>query len=355
MPIVTAAPGSRHAPAAAGPLVAELLGSGFPSAELVAAAAALVPEYVPVKRPGTRRLLHWVTVSPGVIQGSVTGWDGPAAHDATRGDVRVWSAKSRANFRRRLGTLDYAPLFALGMPVMITLTYPGNDADGSARWLDAAPDAATTSRHLDNFRRAYVRTFGPLVGIWKREFQGRGAPHFHLLVPLPHGVRIEDMREWAKATWSRIVTRGRGLPVEVVADHRVAGAAVDRDEGLRMKDPRRLGVYFLKAGQGSTKEYQHAVPGEWATSGRFWGVWGLEPVEATVKVCSHDFARLRRLQRRYDRSRGFTVRASRSRGSGGWGSYNDAPAWFSQAWRWLEVVRACDCYDVAGGESDGES
>ena len=46
-----------------------------------------------------------------------------------------------------------------------------------------------------------------------------------------------------------------------------AGVAVDMREGTRMRDPKRVAVYFLKhsaPGDGSgSKEYQHRVPDLW--------------------------------------------------------------------------------------------
>ena len=69
---------------------------------------------------------------------------------------------------------------------MITLTYPGD----WGRWVD-------DGRVLEGHRRAFFdrwrdRWGSRPVGLWGKEFQGRGAPHFHLYVALPEAVSDED-------------------------------------------------------------------------------------------------------------------------------------------------------------------
>lgn len=94
--------------------------------------------------------------------------------------ITSWSRKSRARMVRKLTELDYAPLFATGeTPGMVTVTYPGD-------WLAVAPTPAVVSGHVHALRARFQRAYGrPLIGTWKREFQRRGAPHYHVLMVPP--------------------------------------------------------------------------------------------------------------------------------------------------------------------------
>ena len=220
--------------------------------------------------------------------------------------------------RRVLAELDYGPLLeqveATGRaPVMLTLTSPGD-------WLAAFP----TSRHwvaaVDRFRKRWFRQFGVgLVGPWKQEFQERGAPHRHLLVPEyeiepRRGCRVcgeygrgtiteggrksrakgrtcDSFRHWVSEAWADSVAsqRDRAWWRSWVASgeyrkHLLAGTGVDRDRrntGSMMVDPRRLATYFLKHSMGAAKEYQNQPPAVWV---------GSEPVELTAESPVEDLA-----------------------------------------------------------------
>ncbi len=219
--------------------------------------------------------------------------------------LREWSAKSRARMVQRLGELDYSPLFAdRGVPAMVTLTYPGD-------WLAVVPSASVAQRHVGLLRKRWLRRWGsPLVGVWKREFQDRGAPHFHIECTPPDD---PEFPAWLSRTWAEIVDAawcgawcwdaglgGEGRPCCEFGRHLVAGTGVDYAEGARATDPKRLAVYFAKHSGFSSKEYQNTVPWAWLHepacedtgcdgcsgegSGRFWGVWGLKRAVASVEV-----------------------------------------------------------------------
>lgn len=226
--------------------------------------------------------------------------------------VTSWSPKSRRRMVRVLAAADYRRLFRDGFPVMVTLTYPGE-------WLSVAGTKEQSYQHIRLLQLRWKRRWGKApVGIWKLEFQRRGAPHYHLLVPHPH-VTGEEFRAWLSRTWADIV--GHTDP-EQRARHLVAGTGVDMREGARMRDVKRVAVYFaghsLKSKDG--KEYQHIVPREWLVNGdgeltgrgagRFWGVWGLERPYAGVPLTPRDFVTLRRLMRRYGRSQGYRILGS---------------------------------------------
>jgi len=238
-------------------------------------------------------------------------------------EITAWSRKSRSNMVRTLCSLDYAPMLSdsTRLPAMVTLTYPGD-------WLTVAPHGKAVKVHLDTFRKRYLRAWGdPLCGLWKLEFQRRGAPHFHLLMVPPHGLAgtfrrtmkrrpraaVGDgmaFRPWLSAVWADVVAHPD--PVERMK-HERAGTGVDFAEGMRARDPKRVAVYFLKhssPGMGNSKEYQHIVPEAWrgpgAGPGRFWGYWQLETHTAGREVEPIDAIRAARILRRWAAAQGTT-------------------------------------------------
>ncbi|MFF8281069.1 hypothetical protein ACF05T_34320 [Streptomyces lateritius] len=296
----------------------------------------------------------------------------PAEPDPTR-VISAWSAKSRARMTRTLAELDYRPLLRMGLRLpMTTLTYPGD-------WLTVAPTGRAVKRHMDQWRKRFERAWAfPFVGIWKLEFQRRGAPHIHLWGPEPEGRAGEvrrltatryrpavgdglTYRQWLSVVWADVVAHP---DPEQKRRHLLAGTAVDFREGERMRDPRRLAIYFTKHGSYAAKEYQHEVPEEWqkpgAGPGRFWGYWGLETAAVAVEIDPAAAVWAARLLRRYARSQGTTrqvtvrrvdtrtgtiryrksrVRAERMRGGRGFLCVNDGPALASQ------LARAVDRLD----------
>lgn len=244
--------------------------------------------------------------------------------------VTEWSRKSRARMTRRLAELDYSPILRTGLRLpMTTLTYPGD-------WETVAPTGKAVKEHLKAYRKRFERAWGfaPLA-IWKLEFQRRGAPHLHLWGPEPEGTAGElrrltqrryrpavgdglPYREWLSVVWADIVDHP---DPEQKRRHIRAGTAVDFREGERMRDPRRLAVYFTKHGSYRAKEYQHQVPDAWAEPGagpgRFWGYWGLEPATAGVELDPATAVWAGRILRRYARAQGVTQQRTVRRVRGG--------------------------------------
>jgi hypothetical protein len=255
------------------------------------------------------------TVNAGARYGAADAVYSVATHVAVRwGDVPErspgrqvtgFTAKSRSNMVRALASLDWTPLHVLAedgrVPAMVTLTWPGD-------WETVAPSGKAVKRHVRMFLRRYRHVWGEsVVGAWKLEFQGRGAPHIHIFMCPPHGRAPGrgagaglSFRHWLSVVWADIVDHPD--PVEY-QKHLVAGTAVDVGEALKCSDPRRLAVYFSKHGQYRSKEYQHIVPEIWRESGngpgRFWGYWGLEQVAVPVELTGNDYLLATRILRRY--------------------------------------------------------
>jgi hypothetical protein len=225
---------------------------------------------------------------------------------AARGDIRSWSPRSRNRLRAKISRLDLAPIVAGDhLPVMVTLTLPGD-------WLAVAPTAADASRIWHRFAAAYRKRWGALRCLWKREFQSRGAPHWHLwLVPPVVPSELNTYRLWLSKAWTRALglrapagcagKAPRACSCSEYCRSLGAGTGVDQAEGVRARDPRRLADYFLKESLGGeSKAYQNEAPREWdgQSIGRFWGVCGLSEAVATVDLDPRDYARLWRAARR---------------------------------------------------------
>jgi hypothetical protein len=446
----------EHAPADIG----ELWRPRFPGPELVHAAADLLPSIS--EQAGRDAVLgegpRWeIVVSPGVIRVRTRDYArAERAHERairrhqadvdmavtylregenvpeplpTRGTIYAWSPRSRARMVARLSDLDYTALYgryrvcdgcghdyadlldvcpacrsrlstlvdrSRRLPAMLTLTYPGD-------WLTVAPDGEAVKRHFAALAKRYERAWGePLVCIWKLEFQGRGAPHFHLSTTPPMGfttivdpdtgvLRSVDFRTWLSITWAEIVAHP---DPEHRRRHRAAGTGVDYAEGIKLTDPRRMAVYFAKYGTGGRKDYQHRVPHEWLSvalvcddcgaeydadldecpdcggldaelvetgtgPGRFWGYRGLTPVLAIRQVTPDIGIAAGRVLRRWYRAKGLTtqitververstgriyIRRSRARKTlfvhnRGFACLSDGPAFASQLARHLAAL-----------------
>jgi hypothetical protein len=323
---------------------------GFPTPAAVQLAASLVDAPPSILDPtGSGALLRFgLVVGPGKVRvKSLTIGPGEGrSTGSTRGAVVEWSRPSRLRMVEAMCSLDWGPVVAPPTPgwrpAMVTLTLPGD-------WLAVAPTGQAFKQLMAAFFKRWARRFGePWRGVWKLEFQRRGAPHLHLYSACPTG---PEFREWVSRTWYEVVGSGDER-------HLRAGTGVDWGEGIRASDPKRLAVYFLKRATGHNlgvdKEYQHRVPFEWggidyetgergpedAGPGRFWGYRGLDRCEAEVELDREQFFQARRLLRRWARANGRPVRSlSAGRVQGGMVLANDAPGLLAQATRWVLLAQ----------------
>lgn len=237
----------------------------------------------------------------------------PLAPGPARSRITEWTAKSRRNMVDRLSTLDYAGLVLAGrLPAMVTLTL-------CDEWETVAPTGRAFKALVFAFQRRYRRAWGEqLRGIWKLEFQRRGAPHLHVLMLPPAGTADGlRWRQWFATAWSSIVVDayrkagGAGdldeLRRRVYAVHEHRKASADYAEGLRAADPKRVAVYFAGHSLLKDKEYQHIVPAGWqgegAGPGRFWGYWQLRRADKAVPVTHEQAVQLARVLTRWQRSK----------------------------------------------------
>ena len=208
-----------------------------------------------------------------------------------------WSDKSRAKMLERFSTLDFTPFSEESSIIaFLTLTYPSD-------WLTVAPTSQSAKRHLSLLRKRFEREFSrPFFALWKMEFQRRGAPHFHLLAPIPKG---NDFKNWLSKTWTEIVNHPDELER---SKHLQAGTGVDKAKGIAADSAQRISYYFSKHSSANRglKEYQNTPPEEWVRSGtvgRFWGYWGLQVATTHTSVSKGEALLIARTLRRWQKSK----------------------------------------------------
>lgn len=205
---------------------------------------------------------------------------------SSRGRIVGWSRKSRNRMQIRLNSLDWSPLFESGLePAMVTLTLPGE-------WESVASTPAMFKRIVERFKTAYRDSWGEsLCGVWKLEFQRRGAPHLHILMTPPDGVASGsfpyEFKEWLGRAWARAVDH-QDPHHRLLGEER--GTGIDY-VGPAYRDPRRIALYFGKHGMFEAKDYQNEMPRLWrdaVASGepgaQFWGVWQLKKALAVLQL-----------------------------------------------------------------------
>lgn len=238
-----------------------------------------------------------------------------------RGEIREWSRASRARMLLQMGMVDWEASAPAGtVPEFVTLTYPG----------DWPLDGDVVRAHLQAFKERYARRWGEAevswvevwdpekgkmrkvkrtryrcVGAWKREYQRRGAPHFHLLLYRPAVIDggWRAWQKWISGAWFEVVGSGDER-------HRRAGVRVDREVSARANTARRVAWYFFKhaaPGGSGTKEYQHKVPPLATNVGRWWGLWGVKREPRIVELGQAEAVEVARWLRRMARRRGWSV------------------------------------------------
>lgn len=153
-----------------------------------------------------------------------------------RGDLS--GGFSRASRKRLYDLLNSLRADAIRKSVFVTLTYH--------RDYVTPRDA---KKNLKSFFQSMRRFDSGASAIWKLEFQGRGSPHYHVIV-----FRRYISHEWVAQTWNRIAEPGDGY-------HLSAGTEV---RPVRSSDSAvaYVGKYMAKLDDGGQAE-------NW---GRFWGV-----------------------------------------------------------------------------------
>lgn len=165
----------------------------------------------------------------------------PNRKQRKRGRIVEWTSSSRSRLKRLMCSMKRE---AMSKALVVTLTYP-KDAP-------APEDHGVYKRHLHAFQVALRRRWPDCSGVWKLEFQTRGAAHYHLML-FGLGACLTTVRDWMRATWYRIAHAGD-------AHGGVAGTQVDA-----IKSAGGAAHYLVKyLGKGD-----QTLPGNF--SGRYWG------------------------------------------------------------------------------------
>ena len=160
----------------------------------------------------------------------------------------------------------------------VTLTYRD--------WLD---DAKLWKAQLNRWLTAVRWRFPKAAGVWRLEFQERGAPHFHVLLWLGETVDEVPFRDWCTERWLDAI----GNHTQAVRMHAVTVAPI-RDL-LNSK-------FYLSLYQAKDKNDRKDIP-----TGRLWGkiqegLLCTEPIK-TAYLDGQQSKLLRRLLRRSFQSR----------------------------------------------------
>jgi hypothetical protein len=208
--------------------------------------------------------------------------------------VRVisdFSAKAKLRMMSYIAAVDWASQrYPDENLLFLDLTYPDN-------WSECVPTPADAQAQFKTLCQRFKRATGrPLRCVWVREFQRRGAPHFHLLVLWPRTIKGRPSKLWLSRNWYQIV--GSGDP-----KHLAAGTRINFEEALRgAVDPKRAAAYFAGYCE-KDKAYQHEAPEAWTNPngsvGAFWGHRGLVKATAEIGITPEVDIEIRRMMRRY--------------------------------------------------------
>lgn len=179
-----------------------------------------------------------------------------------RGVVTHWSRRSR----RRMGQMVASvPWSGSSVRLFVTLTFAERELDGR--------------RELQAFRARLLRRWPMVKAFWWREYQRRGAVHFHLLVEIPQQYEAVFKR-WLASTWP----------------HRT-------DARPWQGDAKKVWLYAMKEVLARGKEYQHELPVDLPNGGgRWWGMWGCRGGWAELDLTHKEFLALRRACRAWCRA-----------------------------------------------------
>lgn len=197
----------------------------------------------------------------------------PPGPGGRRAACRGFSSASRRRLIREMSRVRVGAL----QGYFVTLTYPSVWSDDWRRW----------KRDLASWRKRLLRKWPQIAGgVWRVEFQRRGAPHYHLIVwvsaPLPPAFKL-----WLSRSWYEVVGSGD-------VKHLRAGTQ------LQALDSRR--AVRLYVSKYVAKNANTVAPEAW---GRNWGFFGQVDREEVIdyELTREEYVLLRRIVRKWLKSR----------------------------------------------------
>lgn len=193
------------------------------------------------------------------------------ADTSKRGKISGFSQRSRKRLLDYTSRIDWQGQKA----VFVTLTYPR-----------VFPSAKEAKKHLKAFMERVRRRFPEASGLWRLEFQKRGAPHFHILF---FNLEWWDKREVQQA-WGEIIKYEKPFTrIELIRSWRKAMSYVSKYIAKRDSPENARGFNYLP--------YLHA--------GRVWGWFQKSKIPfapcvvAILPIIDRQFYQFRRYMRRY--------------------------------------------------------
>lgn len=188
------------------------------------------------------------------------------------GDITGFSRKSRLRFLKMANRVDHENK---SNPFFVTLTYP-----------ERYPvEREEYKSDLDTFLKRLKRAFGNLEYLWRLEAQGRGAPHYHLLIYFERDINLSLFRKWVSKNWFEVAQRNWDIKDE---KHLRAGTNCKH-----IKEYRQVVYYVSKY---MSKEDDEKLKDQ----GRYWGASsGWEDFIAEDKLTGEELIIFRRLLSNY--------------------------------------------------------
>ena len=195
----------------------------------------------------------------------------------TRGVVKGFSKLSRNRFLALCARINQAKVNSNEI-LFITLTAP------SEHWKQVTWQQ--WKARLNNFNTQLRQKFQDtdMCGIWRMEFQVRGAIHFHICL---FKVTYLD-HEWVAKTWNNICCKNMDMSPKAISDHRKASTAVEL-----ARDWRAVGSYFNKTLAYLAKDIVSVVDPNMRKQieqfGRHWGYINKKNLDNLTKIVLGDF------------------------------------------------------------------
>jgi len=136
----------------------------------------------------------WVALYPGGYKAGRCRGGGLQGGGGVRGQITRFSQAARRRFRERMLEFDFRDAISERRVLWVTFTVRHGRPDEMKRW-------------LSNWRRRLMRRNPRAWYVWRMEYQGRGVPHFHLIVVFPtHSAAVLE-QDLMVSDWCEVAGR----------------------------------------------------------------------------------------------------------------------------------------------------
>lgn len=194
-----------------------------------------------------------------------------------RGIIDGFSKASQRRFKSFTSKIDQA-MISSDEVLFITLTAP------SENWENVSWEQWKV--RLNNFNTQLRQKFKgtDMCGVWRMEFQSRGALHYHICL---FKVSYLD-HEWVAKTWNNICCKKTNMSAKSIRDHRNSSTSVEL-----ARDWRAVGTYFNKTlaylGKDIISVLDPKMRDEIKRFGRHWGYINKKNIDKLTNIIKGDF------------------------------------------------------------------